>query len=134
MDVIDWGRNPAAPEFGRFAILHVRYGKAVRGQPPPRRNVLSAMGWAVEAVADYVDNIRPRVGCEEHPAMWVTERGGRVPPTEINARFVAYRDAHGLPKNLTPNSLRHSWVTHLIPESRVWAVDVGCAVKTLSPR
>jgi integrase/recombinase XerC len=67
MDVVDWGRNPAAPESGRFAMLRVRYGKAVRGQPPPRRNVLSVMGWAVKAVADYVDNIRPRVGCEEHP-------------------------------------------------------------------
>jgi integrase/recombinase XerC len=40
-------------------MLHVRYGKAVRGQPPRRRNVPSVMGWAVEAVADYVDNIGP---------------------------------------------------------------------------
>ena len=31
--------------------------------------------------------------------MWVTERGGRVKPAEINARFVAYRDALGLPKS-----------------------------------
>ena len=86
----------------------MRYGKAVRGQPPRRRNVPSVMGWAVEAVADYVDNIRPRFGCEDHPALWVTERGGRVDPAEINARFVAYRDALGLPKTLTPHSLRHS--------------------------
>jgi integrase/recombinase XerC len=113
LDVVDWGRNPAAPEFGRFGMLHVRYGKAVRGQPPRRRNVPSVMGWAVEAVADYLDNIRPRFGCAEHPAMWVTERGGRIAPAEINARFVTYRDALGLPKILTPHSLRHSWVTHL---------------------
>ena len=39
LDVADWGRNPAAPEFGRYGMLHVRYGKAVRGQPPRRRNV-----------------------------------------------------------------------------------------------
>ena len=50
-------------------------------------NVPSVMGWAVEAVADYVDNIRPRFGSEEHPAMWLTERGGLVAPAEINARF-----------------------------------------------
>jgi site-specific recombinase XerD len=113
LDVADWGRNPAAPEFGRYGMLHVRYGKAVRGQPPRRRNVPSVMGWAVEAVADYVDNIRPRLGYDDSPALWVTERGGRVKPAEINARFVAYRDALGLPKTLTPHSLRHSWVTHL---------------------
>jgi integrase/recombinase XerC len=113
LDVADWGRNPAAPEFGRFGMLHVRYGKAVRGQPPRRRNVPSVMGWAVEAVADYVENIRPRFGCPDHPALWVTERGGRVKPAEINARFTAYRDALGLPPALVPQSLRHSWVTHL---------------------
>ena len=106
----DWGRNPAAPEFGRFGMLHVRYGKAVRGQPPRRRNVPSVMGWAVEAVTDYAENIRPRFGCADHPALWVTERGGRVKPAEINARFVAYRDALGLPEELTPHSARHSFV------------------------
>jgi site-specific recombinase XerD len=113
LDVADWGRNPAAPEFGRYGMLHVRYGKAVRGQPPRRRSVPSVMGWAVEAVAGYVEDIRPRFGCDDHPALWVTERGGRVKPAEINARFTAYRDALGLPKTLTPHSLRHSWVTHL---------------------
>ena len=76
LDVVDWGRNPAAPEFGRYGMLHVRYGKAKRGQPPRRRNVASVMGWAVDAVADYVENIRPKFGFPEHPALWVTERGG----------------------------------------------------------
>jgi site-specific recombinase XerD len=113
LDLSDWGRNPAAPEFGRFGMLHVRYGKATRGSPPRRRNVLSLMGWAVEAVADYVENIRPLFGCANQPALWVTERGGRIKPAEINARFVAYRDALGLPTALTPHSLRHSYVTHL---------------------
>jgi integrase/recombinase XerC len=113
LDLADWGRNPAAAEFGRFGMLHVRYGKAVRGQPPRRRNVASVMGWAVEAVADYADNIRPRSGAVDHPALWVTERGGRIKPAEINARFVACRDALGLPRELSPHSLRHAYVTHL---------------------
>ena len=113
LDLADWGRNPAAPEFGRFGMLHVRYGKAKRGQPPRRRNVASVMGWAVDAVADYVENIRPRFGCAGHPALWVTERGGRIKPAEINSRFEAYRDAMKLPRALSPHSLRHSHITHL---------------------
>jgi site-specific recombinase XerD len=122
LDVADWGRNPAAPEFDRYGMLHVRYGKAVRGQPPRRRNVPSVMGWAVEAVADYVENIRPRFGCADHPAMWVTERGGRVQPAEINARFVAYREALDLPKGASPHTLRHSFV---ISPGSVPVRDVG---------
>ena len=108
------GPQPAgASEFGRYGMLNVRYGKAKKGQPPRRRNVLSVMGWAVEAVADYVENIRPGFGFADHPALWVTERGGRVKPPEINARFVAYRDALGLPRALTVHSERHAYVTHL---------------------
>ena len=113
LDVADFGRNPRAPQFGRYGTLNVRYGKAKRGQPPRRRNVLSVMGWAVEAVADYVEEIRPRFGFPGHPALWVTERGGRVKPAEINARFTAYRDALGLPRALTVHSERHAYVTHL---------------------
>ena len=112
LDVADFGRNPRSPQFGRYGMLNVRYGKAKRGQPR-RRNVLSVMGWAVEAVADYVENIRPKFGFADHPVLWVTERGGRVKPPEINARFVAYRDALGLPRALTVHSERHAYVTHL---------------------
>jgi integrase/recombinase XerC len=128
LDMADWGRNPAAPEFGRYGMLNVRYGKAKKGQPPRRRNVASVMGWAVEAVADYVENIRPWFGCPDHPALWVTERGGRVKPSEINARFVAYRDALGLPKALTPHSTRHAYVSHLTEDGvdrRFIQVNVG---------
>ncbi len=78
-----------------------------------RRNVAAVMGWAVEAVADYAENVRPRFGCADHPALWVTERGGRLKPAEINARFVAYRDALALPAALVVHSLRHSYVSHL---------------------
>jgi len=128
LDLLDWGRNPAAPEFGRYGMLSVRYGKAKRGQPPRRRNVASVMAWAVDAVADYVENIRPRFGAEDHPALFVTERGGRLKPVEINARFAAYRDALGLPPALRPHSLRHSYVTHLTEDGadrRFIQVQVG---------
>lgn len=128
LDLVDWARNPHAPQFGRYGSLSVRYGKARRGQPPRRRTVLSMMGWAVDAVDDYVANVRPRFGLPDHPALWVTERGGRIKPVEINARFVAYREALRLPPVLTLHSLRHSYVTHLTEDGvdrRFIQVQVG---------
>ena len=72
--------------------------------------------------------MRPRFGLPDHPALWVTERCGRIKPVEINARFVAYRDALRLPQVLTLHSLRHSYVTHLTEDGidrRFIQVQVG---------
>src|SRR5260370_36369246 len=108
LDLTDWGRNSAAPEFGRYGMLNVRYGKAKRGQPPRRGNVASVMGWAVEAVGDYVENVRPRFGWAGHPALWVTERGGRGKPGAIHRPLVGDPGGLGLPRGLVPHSLTHS--------------------------
>lgn len=56
--------------------MHVRKAKGTKG--PRRRNVASIMLWAVEALEDYVVNVRPRYGFLSHPALWLTERGGRL--------------------------------------------------------
>ena len=116
LDRADWYRNPQAPELGRFGGLHVRWGKRSKGSPPKRRTVASVMPWAVEAVEDYLVNIRPRLSLPDHPAMWPTERGGRLRPREIEDRFAAYRDQLGMDADLTPHCLRHSYVTHLVED------------------
>jgi integrase/recombinase XerC len=112
LDVADFGRNPRAPQFGRYGTLHVRYGKAKRGQPPRRRNVLSVMGWAVEAVADYAEDVRPRFGFADHPALWVTERGragqaggDQLPVHRLPGRAGAAQGADGA---LRAARLRHA--------------------------
>ncbi|WIX85685.1 tyrosine-type recombinase/integrase [Amycolatopsis sp. DG1A-15b] len=116
LDVTDWYRNPKAPELGRYGNLEVRWGKASRGSPPRRRTVHTVMPWIVEVLEDYVANVLPRYGFPDHPALWLTERGGRVMPRSIEQRFVDYRTALKLDAALVPHCLRHSHVTHQIED------------------
>ncbi|MER5354660.1 tyrosine-type recombinase/integrase [Kitasatospora sp. NPDC002551] len=116
LNVADLYRNAKAPEFGRYGMMHVRKAKGSKGTGPRRRNVASIMPWAVEALEDYVVNIRPRYGFDSHPALWLTERGGRLKPRDIDDRFAIYRKELKLPEELVPHCLRHSYVTHNIED------------------
>lgn len=117
LDLPDFHANPKAPSLGRFGGIHVRYGKGARGSGPRRRTVASLMPWAVVALEDFVDNVRPlQRYAADRTALWLTERGGRVQPRWIESRFKQYAAAVGLPGELTPHCLRHSYVSHLIED------------------
>ncbi len=116
LDTTDFSANPAAAELGRFGMLSVRWGKALRGSEPRRRNVATVMPWAVEALEEYLAEVRPCYAPGGHVALWLTERGSRISLRHLNDRFVAYRDALGLPAELTPHCLRHSYVSHLVED------------------
>src|SRR6266702_3468192 len=107
LDVADFAANPAAPELGGLGVCHVRYGKAMRGSPPRRRAVATVMPWAAEALAQYLDEVRPRYGQAGHPAVWLTERGGRISARQIDDRFAQLRGLAGLPAELSVHCLRH---------------------------
>ncbi|MGH9155182.1 MAG: hypothetical protein ACRD1K_04895, partial [Acidimicrobiales bacterium] len=116
LDVGDFAPNPAAPELGSRGICHVRFGKAMRGSPPRRRAVASVMGWAVEALGQFADEVRPLYGAAARgPALWLTERGGRISPRGIDERFASWRAAAGLPTELSVHCLRHSYVISSAP-------------------
>lgn len=117
LDTCDLFANPRQPRFGPYGILRVRHGKGSNGSAPKRRDVLSVWPWAVEVLAQYVEEIRPLYGFDDHPSLWLTERGGRVSVRYVAERFAELRDELGMDRAHTPHSLRHSYITHLHEEN-----------------
>jgi integrase/recombinase XerC len=116
LDLVDFGRNPNAARFGGYGACYVRYGKALKGSPPRRRTVWTVWDWTVEALAEYVEEVRPLFGVGKRALLWPSERGGRIAPRDITRRFAGYRDELGLDAVLHPHCLRHSYITHLIED------------------
>jgi len=116
LDLADLHHNAQARQWGKFAALHVRFGKASRGSAPKRRTVLLVpeFGWWVEGMRQWVEQVRPLLAPEDLNALWVTERRDRVSLAYIDGRFASLRDEAGLDPAHTLHSLRHSYVTHLI--------------------
>ena len=111
----DLGRNPKAPEFGDLGAITVRWGKASKGGPPRRRRVLTVWPWAVAVLEQYLAEVLPLYGAT-HDGLWPTERGGRVDGTNLDVTFARLRNEVGLPAELGPHCLRHSYVTHLLED------------------
>ncbi|MDF2782441.1 MAG: Tyrosine recombinase xerD [Geminicoccaceae bacterium] len=72
------------------------------------------MEWVVPVLQQWLDEVRPLLNPASHPALFVTERRGRISMRSINEAFVAARTAAGLDSDLDLHCLRHSYVTHLI--------------------
>ncbi|MFF2955894.1 tyrosine-type recombinase/integrase [Kitasatospora sp. NPDC057965] len=116
LDLADLRRNPKAADYGRFGALFVRFGKASRGNPPKRRTVLTVpeFDWAAGVLEHYLEEVRPGFIPDRHPALWVTERRGRLSLRRLDAAFETARERAGLPEELDLHCLRHSYVTHLV--------------------
>jgi len=117
LDICDLLRNPHQPAFRGYGVLRVRHGKGSRGSAPRRRDVLTVWPWAVEVLEQYVTEIRPQFGFDDQPALWLTERGGRISGRHVDERFADVRDELGMDRAHTPHALRHSYITHLHEEN-----------------
>lgn len=116
LDLHDFTRNPSAPEFGRYGVCNVRWGKAARGSVPRRRAVVSVFDWTADVLRDYVENALPEFQMADSTVLWPTERQGRMSPHHVSRKFSQWRDELGLDPALHPHCLRHSYVTHLIED------------------
>ncbi len=116
IDLVDLRRNPQAPQHRQVGSVAVRYGKASKGGPAKRRTVLTVpeFDWIVEVIEQYLSEVRPALAPGAHPALWVTERAGRISPRSVNLAFAGARRECGLDSALDLHCLRHSYVTHLI--------------------
>jgi integrase/recombinase XerC len=54
LDLVDFGRNPSVPAFGRYGSVRVRHGKGTRGSGPRHRVVLNVFDWAPGVLEQYV--------------------------------------------------------------------------------
>jgi site-specific recombinase XerD len=116
LDLADRRHNPKAAGLGQYGALFVRFGKAAGGGAARRRTVMTVpeMDWVAEVAEDYLMQVRPLFGARKHPALWLTERGGRLSRRALDDAFTAARDAAGLSDELDMHCLRHSYITHLI--------------------
>lgn len=112
LQTVDFGRNPHAREFGKYGVLQVRHGKAMRGTPPKHRSVLTVFDWSVEIVADWLERGHPHM--IEELDLFPSERGTLVSETALHSRFNRYCKDLGLSPDLDIHSLRRSYMTHLI--------------------
>jgi integrase/recombinase XerD len=114
LQTVDFARNPHAREFGRYGVVHVRYGKAKRGSPHKRRSVLTVFDWTPEVITDWLAHGQRCM--DDGIDLFPSERGALVAEDTLLRRFRRYCNDLGLSAGLDLHSLRRSYATHLIED------------------
>ncbi|MDX6765966.1 MAG: tyrosine recombinase XerC, partial [Candidatus Methylacidiphilales bacterium] len=73
-------------------------------------------GKAMQALAAW-QAIRGTIARPEEPALFVGARGRRISPAVVQARLKQWALRSGVPSNVHPHVLRHSFATHMLQSS-----------------
>jgi integrase/recombinase XerC len=73
-------------------------------------------GPALQALRDWLA-VRPTLVKLEQHALFLSERGTRMSPRVVQARLKAHAQALGIPTNVHPHVLRHSFASHVLQSS-----------------
>ncbi|RZI43831.1 tyrosine recombinase XerC [Herbaspirillum sp. HC18] len=87
----------------------------VTGKGSKRRRI-PVGGPAMEAVAAWLPVRDTLVKLDPHP-LFLTERGTRMSPRVVQLRLKAHAQALGIPANVHPHVLRHSFASHVLQSS-----------------
>ncbi|MBC7416405.1 MAG: tyrosine recombinase XerC [Herminiimonas sp.] len=71
---------------------------------------------ALDALTHWV-TLRPSLAAPEATALFLTGRGTRMSPRMVQLRLKAHAQAIGIPANVHPHVLRHSFASHVLQSS-----------------
>lgn len=81
-----------------------------------KERILPVGGKAVSALTLWLAQ-RPALAREAEPAVFVSQRGGRLSRRSIQARLARWGVLHGADQRLHPHLLRHSFASHMLESS-----------------
>ncbi len=91
------------------------FSQALRIRGKGKKERLAPLGSkAVEAIDAYVDRRRNTLGPCDRGALFVNRHGKRISDRSVRRKLDKYLVIAGIPSDISPHSLRHSFATHML--------------------